>query len=644
MPFTRDPSIIAMTSSPYNPSDPTVALASEEAVQWAAKHRARRALVVVDVVESVRLMLTFETDVIDRWRRFVHDVVTQVLPGVGHASRGHAGGDAGSARMVKSLGDGLLLEFEQVPQAVGSALEMQRRLPSFNVGRPQQAALHLRVGVHVADVMVDTLDVFGSGVNLAARLAALGAPGDVVVSADVHAALDGAHGKAADLRFIDMGACYVKHMDEPVHAYRVMPAPMAFSPSKDGSSVALASLPTHRALVPRVAVLPLVDASDDARLLRVGASVADDLINHMARCAHWQITSRLSTAAMGTRPLPLQELGERLQVDFVVTGSVVMQGDQVRVQLSLAEVASGAVLWADTLQSDTVQLMLGEQAVSRRATILLMRALLRREVALSHAAAVPNLPSYALLLQAVSQMHSLAPGQAERALDTLAHLSERHPRAADVLAWQAQWHMLRYFQHLSANPAGDVQAVQTLLAKALALQGDHALALTLQGHVSASIHRDNAQAEAHFRAALRCNPNESLAWLFLSHALACLDRNLEAVSALEQARALSPLDPLAYFHDVFAASVYGASGLYDDALRCAKRAVVSNPHHLSSMVVLIVAQHDAGLFEDAKASAQRYLKVRPQASLQLLIDRHPGGDGLMARREIQALLSSGIPM
>jgi adenylate cyclase len=620
-----------MTSSPLDPSDPTVALASDEAVQWAARHRARRALVVVDVVESVRLMLTFETDVIDRWRRFVHEVVTQVLP-------------FGSARMVKSLGDGLLLEFEHVPQAVTAAVEMQRRVPAFNTGRPAQAALHLRVGVHVADVMVDVLDVFGSGVNLAARLAALGAPGDVVVSADVQAAADPPVGWGADVVVHDMGRCFVKHIDEPVHAYRLLSKPVMALPLDGVSEVKLASAPPHRALVPRVAVLPLLDNSDDARMLRVGASLADDLINHMARCAHWQITSRLSTAPLVQRPMPLQDLGALLQVDFVVTGSVVMQGDQVQVQLSLNHVATGAVLWADTLHSDTTQLMLGEQAVSRRATTLLMRALLRREVALQHVAAVPNLPSYALLLQAIAQMHSLAPGQAERAFDTITHLAERHPRAPDVLAWQAQWHMLRYFQHQSTDPASDVQAVQTLLAKALALQPEHALALTLQGHVSAAIHRDNPQAEGHFRAALRSNPNESLAWLFLSHALACLGRNLEAVSALEQARALSPLDPLVYFHDVFAASVYGASGQFDDALKCAQRAVAANPHHLSSMVVLIVAQHDAGLIDEAKASAQRYLKVRPQASLQLLIDHHPAADGPMCRREVAALLAAGLSM
>jgi adenylate cyclase len=633
----------------------TSVFASEAAQAWASQHRQRRVMVVVDVVESVRLMLSFETDVIDRWRRFVHDVTTQVLPAQG-------------ARMVKSLGDGLLLDFDDVAQAVAAGVEMQRRLPAFNVGRPAQAALHLRVGVHVADVVVDTLDVFGAGVNLAARLAALAGPGQVVVSAAVQGAVVAQRSIVTqDLTFHDMGDCFVKHIDEPVHAYRVLDngMPSWAEPSAHAlGPQAQATLPMARALVPRVAVMPLVDQSDDARLLRVGASLGDDLTNHMARCAHWQITSRGSavaasanvlragfTSATGALPTdgspsatPLRELGTLLKVDFVVTGTVLMHGDQVEVALALTEVRSGAVLWADTLHSSVAQLMQGDQAVSRRATTLLMRALLRREVALAHVAAVPNLPSYALLLQAIAQMHSLAPGQPERAYDTLTHLAERHPRAPDVLAWQAQWHMLQYFQHRSSDPARDVQAVQRLLTQALAMDPNHAMALTMKGHVSAAIDRDNVAAEQTLRLALQSNANESLAWVFMAYVFVCQTRMLEGVSALEQARSISPLDPMAYFFDVFAASVYGAAGYVAEALTCAERAVKANPHHLSGLIVLLVAQHDAGRFDEARNSAVRYLQMRPTASVQRYLDAHPDRGGVVSLRESRAMLDAGIPL
>ena len=180
--------------SETSPSDP----------DWPALQRQRRAIVVVDVVESVRLMQANEADVIDRWRRFVNEVRTQVLPV-------HGG------RLVKSLGDGLLLEFEGVPAAVAASLDIQRRIAPFNAGRLGDAVMGLRIGVHLADVVVDDVDIYGAGVNLAARLATLARSDDVVVSAQVRDDLV----QGLDADFEDLGECFPKHIPEPVRAYRV---------------------------------------------------------------------------------------------------------------------------------------------------------------------------------------------------------------------------------------------------------------------------------------------------------------------------------------------------------------------------------------------------------------------------------------
>ena len=159
---------------------------------------------VVDVVESVRLMQAHEADVIDRWLRFVNEVQTQVLPARG-------------GRIVKSLGDGLLLEFELVPSAAAAALDLQRRITPHNANRGADAAIMLRAGVHVAEVVTDERDIYGSGVNLAARLATLAGPGEVIVSDQVHAML--VPGIDADVE--DLGDCFLKHIEGPIRAYRL---------------------------------------------------------------------------------------------------------------------------------------------------------------------------------------------------------------------------------------------------------------------------------------------------------------------------------------------------------------------------------------------------------------------------------------
>lgn len=167
----------------------------------------RRAILVVDLVESVRLIQDHEADVIDRWRRFVSEVRTQVI-----APR--------AGRMVRHLGDGMLLEFEDPHLAMGAALDIQHAMQRYNVGRDAAACMHLRVGAHLTEIKVDELDIFGPGVNLVARLAGLAAPGAIVCSAEFKEALV----PWLDAEFEDLGDCWLKHIDRPVRAYRALAA------------------------------------------------------------------------------------------------------------------------------------------------------------------------------------------------------------------------------------------------------------------------------------------------------------------------------------------------------------------------------------------------------------------------------------
>jgi class 3 adenylate cyclase len=171
---------------------------------WPELHRARRAIVVADVVESVRLMQGDEADVIGRWRHLVNDVRHRLLPA-------HGG------RLVKSLGDGMLIEFEAVEGAVSAALALRSCASRVNLGHAPEAWIRLRTGVHVGDVVSDELDIYGQDVNIAQRLTTLARPDDIVVSAAVVDRL--VPGLDADVE--DMGPCHLKHLRDPVHAFRL---------------------------------------------------------------------------------------------------------------------------------------------------------------------------------------------------------------------------------------------------------------------------------------------------------------------------------------------------------------------------------------------------------------------------------------
>ncbi|MDP3615521.1 MAG: adenylate/guanylate cyclase domain-containing protein, partial [Rubrivivax sp.] len=166
----------------------------------------RTVVAFVDVVESVRLMQVDEAGTIRRWRRFVAEVVEHILPATG-------------GRLVKSLGDGMLLEFGSVPQAVAAAHAMHRRIRASDLPDSPDTALWLRVGVHVTQVVRDSLDLFGAGVNLGARIAAAAQPGAVLVSAEARAQLL----PGLDGEIEDAGECYLKHIDGTHRLFRVSP-------------------------------------------------------------------------------------------------------------------------------------------------------------------------------------------------------------------------------------------------------------------------------------------------------------------------------------------------------------------------------------------------------------------------------------
>ena len=181
------------------------------------------------------------------------------------------------------------------------------------------------------------------------------------------------------------------------------------------------------------------------------------------------------------------------------------------------------------------------------------------------------------------------------------------------------------------------------LARALDHAPGHALALALDAHLTAYLEGALTDALDQIDRALIDNPNEALAWLFRSNALARLDRGSEAVAAIERAAALSPLDPLSYFFDTFAAAAHTAAGTHQQALAHAQRSVRANATHLPGLVQLIVAEANAGQMDAARASAARYLSLRPTASVQRFIDHHPAQARASALRDAQALLAAGIP-
>lgn len=583
---------------------------------WSDLVRQRKAIVVVDVVDSVRLMAADESSVINRWLRFVDEISRVVLP----AQRG---------RMVKSLGDGMLLEFASVAAAVSSALEIQRRAVHSNFGLPEQAALCLRVGINVGDVVSDALDIYGTGVNLAARIATLAGPGEIVVAADVRDQLI----QGFDAEIEDLGECHLKGFDAPVRAYRVgSPGQRPVMSGREGAPV----------LQPTVAVLPF-DSGVDAGQRVVGELLADGVIGQLSRTAELRVISRLSSTVFSGRVVPPEAIAAHLRANFVVSGSVHVQGSRMVVSAELCETANGSVVWANRLTGDVSELVEAHGDLIHRIGSGVHQAILAQTVQRARAAALPTLDGYALLYGAIHLMHRQSRSEFDRARALLEHLVERHPRHAEPRAWLAKWFALAAAQGWRQEASAAAVEAKRHVESALNCEPSHSLAWAMKGLLQGYVDADFGAAEEAHEESLRHNPNESLAWLYLATLKGWRGERDAAVEAAEQALSLSPLDPLRYYFDSLAGAAMLGARRYERAIELSQRSIRSNRAHLSTFRVLTMAQALSGDESAARDTARELLRHDPAFNVQRFLQVSPWRMSPDVEILGEALKSAGIP-
>lgn len=579
--------------------------------------RVHRALLVVDVVESVRLLLTHEDDVIDRWRRFVAEVRADVLPK-------HSG------RMVKSLGDGMLLEFENVIGAVSAALELHDRVRAYNAGHAPSSELHLRAGVHNADIVVDELDVYGAGVNLAARLSALAGPDETIISPAARDSIV----PGLDIDVEDLGECYLKHFTEPQRAYRAGPVgshSVMWSGSAVGSAEAVS-----------VAVIPF-PSNGTGQTAFLGDALADDLIAQLSRVPQLHVISRLSTTAFRDRSADPQALLHALGCQYALHGTCAYTGDKVRVRAQLTDCVSRNVLWADAFDARVADMLGGASPLVDRLARDACAALVEAEIHRSQTTPLPSLQSYTILLGAIALMHRLSPRDFERSREMLLYLCDRHPRATSPRAWLGKWHVMRVAQGWSQDRHADAQQARQVVAQALDLEPEHSLALAIDGLVCAYISKDLNAAAQRYDASIRSNPSESLAWLFQSALHSYANRGELAVECAMRAQRLSPLDPMKYYYDNFTSTAMLSANDYEGAIRFGKSSLRANRTHGPTLRILAIAQVLAGRVEDARATIQEMLVVEPALSVSGFLERYPGATAPHAAQYADALRAAGLP-
>jgi TolB-like protein/class 3 adenylate cyclase len=580
--------------------------------------RRLRAVLFVDVVDSVRLVRKDPEGTVGRWRDYVAAVSREDIP--------RAGG-----RIVKNTGDGMLVEFGSAVDAVETALAMQTRVERGNADLVPDLQIHLRMGINFADVMADEIDLYGDGVNLAARLMVLGEAREIIVSAAVRDQLTDGLGVTVE----DLGERRLKGIERPVRAFRAWPAGPTPVRSPDRAR--------HAGDRPSIAVLPFRNLSQDPAHEFLGDLIAEDLITSFSRFTDMFVISRLSTAPFRDRPYEPRTVAEVLGVRYALSGRMQSSGNRLRLMAELTEAEGGEVIWAERFEGELADIFDLQDQLSRDISLRVVPYLRQRELRRARSARPENLTAYERTLRAVDHLHRSSREDLEEARALLEGAITSDAQYGTAHAWLARWHVLRVGQGWSPDRAGDADAANRHAEIALEIDETDSWALSVHGLVSSYLNKDLETAIATFNRALTINPSEASAWVWSTAAHAWLGHAEEAVARSHRAIELSPLDPHMYVFLAVAGTAHAVAGQYEKAIDLGRRSLRRNRMYLATHRLLAIALALAGRIDEARKATIELLSLEPELTVSRFRQRYPGSASAQAERFCAALAIAGVP-
>ncbi len=506
-------------------------------------------------------------------------------------------------RIFTTAGDSVMAEFASPVEAVRCAGAIQQEVERRNADLPDARRMLFRVGVNLGDVMVEGDNLFGDGVNVAARLEGVAEPGGISISGAVH---DQIRNKV-DLSFDDLGEQSLKNIGYPVRVFGLRrdgaaePEPLPERPA--------ATAPGRRSALPSIAVLPFANFGGDPEQDYFADGLTEDLITELSRFQELRVIARNSVMTYKGKPARVQEVGRDLGVRYVLEGSVRKAGARVRITAQLVKAATGHHLWAERFDRDLADIFEVQDEVTRRIVATLAGKLGESERRLARSRQTGNLEAYDCVLRGRELWERFTPEanrEARRLYEKAIELDPDYARAYASLAWTF------LVEHSERWAGPEEQPLERALE--YARQGvevnpaSHSNYLVLgQIYLSKGLHDEALEA---LETAIALNPNDADGYAFLARALSFAGRPEEAIELVEKARRLNPAAPRWYALNLGMA-LYLARR-YDEAVTAFRK---GRPLGDAGYRWLAAAYGQLGREEDAKGAAAEYLKLTPDFSL-----------------------------
>jgi len=568
-------------------------------------HRRLVAVLAADVVGYSRLMGRDESGTLARLREHRR---TRFEPTLAR----YAG------RLVKLMGDGALVEFASAVDALSAAIEFQQAMNEVDPERPETERVVFRIGLHLGDMIVEGDDLYGDGVNIAARLETAAPAGGILVSRTVHEAVAG----RLKATFADLGSLALKNIERPVQAFSVTwepsdwrrpPSPNAEPLREQGqpSPVERLALPDR----PSIAVLPFQNFSVDPEQEYFADGIVEDIITALSRFKVLFVIARNSSFAYKGRSPDIRQVGRELGVRYVLEGSVRKQASKVRITSQLINSENGAHIWADRLDGALENIFELQDQVTENVVGAIAPQLERAEIERARQKPTDSLDAYDHYLRGMTSLHRGTRQAIDDAVDHFRRALRIAPDFASAHAMAAWCHMWRKVNGWMSDRPREIAEGARLARRGIELGRDDAVALTRSGNALANLTGDVPGGIALIDRALVLNPNLASAW-FLGAFLRIWNGEPDgAIAHFERAMRLSPLDPEMYRMQAGMAAAHLFAGRFDSASSWAEKSLRQLPSFLLAVAVNAASHAFAGRTGEAQRAASDLRQLDPTLRL-----------------------------
>ncbi|MFT5182714.1 MAG: adenylate cyclase, partial [Alphaproteobacteria bacterium] len=558
----------------------------------AADERRLAAIVSTDVVGYSRLMGVDEGGTLAALRTHRAELIDPKI-----AARG--------GRIVKTMGDGLLLEFPSVVEATQCAVEIQQDMAIRNADVPAAEQLVLRVGVNLGDIIIDGDDIYGDGVNIAARLQELAEPGGICISSRVH---DDVRDRL-EIDFSDSGLEELKNIKRPVHVWR-WPAKSDAGGRRQGASEQPPPLPDK----PSIVVLPFDNMSADPEQEFLADGMVETITAALSRIRSFFVIARNTAYTYKGKATNVLDIGRELGVAYVLEGSIQRAGGRVRITVQLIETDGGAHVWAERYDGDIDDIFDLQDRITEQVAGALQPSIRIAEIERSRRKRPQDLGAYDYAMRAMPHVWVLEKDESAIALELLDKSLEIDPDYPLALALAGWCHGQRAVYTWATDIVGSQAEALRLAERAAQLSGDDPLILTVLGTIHTYV-RNHGTARILLERAVALDPNSAWAWSRLGWLENYSDQPDRAIEHFEHALRLSPLDPMNFNHYVGMGSACEIAQDYNRAAEYYNRGLEERPHAHWIERNIASSLSGAGRMEEAQEVFARMMEYYPDLTV-----------------------------